>query len=507
MAEQTTGVVVQEEKQEAKKGAFPDRRYVGSKESFGYVLFNSAAGFNINKYRDRFIFDVLKIDLNWLTVMNMINAVWDVFNDTFIGLMVDRTRTRWGKFKPYLVVTSVVTAILGSLFWLMPMFLSTDPKSVSKAIAYMLLAFFREFSDTFRGLSEGGLTATITPHPNDRTRLITQAKLWGNFIPTGLVEVIMGLLIDLINHEVVSLNMKNTYMFMGVFTMIGSAAMALYFFLMVHERVVQSVETPKLSDSIRSIIGNRPLLIIALSQLGGSFQLRGGMDTYYIDVLGSASIKNVVGIPGGLVSPISYTYVNKLKRRFSTKWLWIVGGDIGDWLMGLVFFVGLIGGKGAKGWYNKPSVMIPAITIQETLFMFFFGIRKVIPVEITNETMDYCEWKYGYRTEGMTIVALNLANKLISAVLGTLNPAMMKAFGYDLSKGFGQQPQSVKFGLFAMATLVPMVTGSFDSIAKLFYNLTGEKREQMYVELLARRAAKQKELSDGEDHLAETEAE
>ena len=60
--------------------------------------------------------------------------------------------------------------------------------------------------------------------------------------------------------------------------------------------------------------------------------------------------------------------------------------------------------------------MAIALTLWETLFMIFYGVRKVIPTEMYNEAMDYCEWKNGYRTEGMTSVAQGLAQKLSSIV-------------------------------------------------------------------------------------------
>ncbi|MCL2513934.1 MAG: MFS transporter, partial [Oscillospiraceae bacterium] len=375
-----------------------NRRYVGRFETFGYVLYNSANSFNIGKYTDRFLFDVLKIDLGWLFVLNNINSVWDVINDTFIGVMVDRTRTRWGKFKPYLVITAVFSGILGSLYWMQPLFFDTDPQNRNKAVVFLLLAMTSELNGTFRGLAERGMTATITPHPDDRTRLITAARFYGNFLPLGASNIVMGLLIDAINHKIIGFTLKNTFVFMGVMTSLISAMLALYFFIVVKERVVQSVNPPGIKDSLRTIIGNRPLLIIALAQLGGAFQLQGGMDNYYIDVLGAASINQIVGIPGAPISPMSYTFIPFLRRHFSTKALWIIGGDIIDWTMGLVFFFGIIGGTGANGWYNKKSRMIPILMIQEASYMCFYGARKVIPVEIENEAFDYSEWKYGYRT-------------------------------------------------------------------------------------------------------------
>lgn len=76
-----------------------ERRFIGVKETFGYTLFKASQEFNINKYSDRFIFDVLKIDFYYLSIVTAVGGVWDVINDMLIGTIVDKTRTRWGKFK------------------------------------------------------------------------------------------------------------------------------------------------------------------------------------------------------------------------------------------------------------------------------------------------------------------------------------------------------------------------------------------------------------------------
>ncbi|MEI6580195.1 MAG: MFS transporter, partial [Eubacteriales bacterium] len=97
------GVKTQAQVEIDRKGyAAQGRRYLGNKETFGYVLFKASQEFNINKYSDRFIFDVLKIDFAYLAIMSTIGGAWDIINDIMFGAIVDKTRTRWGKFKPYL---------------------------------------------------------------------------------------------------------------------------------------------------------------------------------------------------------------------------------------------------------------------------------------------------------------------------------------------------------------------------------------------------------------------
>ncbi len=114
--------------------------------------------------------------------------------------------------------------------------------------------------------------------------------------------------------------------------------------------------------------------------------------------------------------------------------------------------------------------------------------------------MDYCEWKNGYRTEAMTSVARDLTKKLASIANGALSLQLKKLIGYDISsytRGVAQTDDT-KMGLFAMATIIPTVTGLLGIIPILFYDLSGEKRERMYVELLARREEASKIAMSGD---------
>ncbi len=474
------------------------RRYIGIKETFGYTLFKASQEFNINKYSDRFIFDVLKIDFSYLAIMSTIGGAWDIINDILFGTIVDKTRTRWGKFKPYLILFAVPGTLGTCLYWMMPvMFPNKSAMDLTKFLVYFALAIARETAGTFSGIAQTGMLATITPDPLDRTKLITVSNVMAGFLGDQIPEFLMTLLIDAINMKKIALKMQSTYVFMGMFTTIVGGAAAFYYFIIANERVMQSIERPSVLQGLKSILNNKPVLLMTLSDFLGSFSISTGMSNYYIDVLGMASIKLIVGIPGGFVSTPSFAWVPWARKHFSTKTLWLVGSYTGDFLMVLVFFFGSIGGM-RNGLYKRKIPMILAIMLQETLFMFVYGIRRVIPQEMYNEAMDYCEWKNGYRTEGMTSVAKNLASKLVSIVGSVLRSVLMKAFGYEQGKGYLKQTDRTKYFLFAMSTVIPFVTGSLGIIPKLFYDLTGKKKERMYEDLLLRRGQVSKEVSGGD---------
>ena len=90
-----------------------NRRFVGKKETIAYVLNDAAATMNIDDFKERYIYDVVKIDFGLLALQSSISTVWDAINDTFIGVVVEKTRTRWGKFKPYILLGEIPLSILG----------------------------------------------------------------------------------------------------------------------------------------------------------------------------------------------------------------------------------------------------------------------------------------------------------------------------------------------------------------------------------------------------------
>ncbi len=511
MASESTAKVVQEK---APSAVPKDRRYVGSKETFAYILDDIAQSFNIGKYDDIFKMNILKIDLVLQSITNGVIGVWDIINDMFLASIVDRTRTRWGKFKPWLVIYAIPGVILTILYWALPLFMGTEGigTNIPRFAIYLVLQIFSNLSGSLIAIVRQGMTSTITPNIIDRTRLITQANLLSGFVEKA-PEILMGLLIDiyinnpknqaleLTNNVAYQLGYNKLFVLGGVITAVVSGLFALFYAFVAKERVMQTVDRPSVTSGIKSVITNKPLLLITLSEFLGAFSLNSGTNLYYINVLNLASMSTIVGIPGAVVSPLSYSYVPWARSKFSTKALWIVSSHIDSVLMLGVYGAGeLINIKGKKGYENL-AVMIPSFMLRETIWMFFWGIRKVIPEEMRNEAIDYGEWKNGFRSEGMTGVAKGLVTKMVNTVKNFVQPLLLKMFGYDPNATQGNQSPKARHALFWMCTLLPVVTGILSIIPQLFYDLQGEKRDRMYMELRERRKAIAAEVKEFNDEI------
>ena len=486
---------------------YQNRRYVGTKEVAGYVLWDMAQSFNINTYNQRFVNTILQVSFRYQQILSVINGIWDIVNDIFTAAIVDKTRTRWGKFKPYLVLLAIPGTVGTCLYWLLPLFFGgTGPEDLNKFIVYAVLAIVREGIGTFLGIAQGGIITTITPHPVERTRMLTIANFFSGLFGEKLPEQIMTILIDLIGNNIIKpkkgpvsgLYLK-LFVGMGVFTSVVGGLVSLWFNTIMRERVAQSVKTPSIMQGIKSITNNKPVLLMTLSQILSSFSVGGSRSDYFIDVLNFASLGYVTGFPGGLLGPLPFMIVPWFRRRFQSRTLYLASGYIGQVLMVPIFIIGSIGGK-QNGLYKNRTVMAIALTVHETIIAFFYGLRKVIPTEMYNESMDYCEWKNGYRTEAMTSVAKGLASKLAGIYTNLLSLQIKRWINYDQTAYIrgAAQSDSTKYWLFASYAILPFVTGFLGIIPMLFYDLSGKKREKMYAELLERRSNMSKGASEAD---------
>lgn len=496
--EQNQGLTIDYEKG-VKNPLLKNRRYIGQRERIGYLLNDVSGSFNIDKYKERFIYDIVLLDFDFLAVFGLFSGLWDVLNDTFIGVIVDRTRTRWGKFKPYILLGKIPLTIIGLWYWFMPVvFSNTAADYAPKLLFYAIFSIICETAGTFTAIAGTGFMSTITPDPIERTSLITMAKLFSGLVGEKLPELAFGLLLDLVNNQVVQWNRTNLFIGFGIFTAIASCLMSFYFICVTKERVPQSIEKPSIIQGLKAIMNNRPILLYTLSEFLAGFAVSKSRINYYIDVLGSATYQTIVGIPASPISTISYAFIAPLRKRYSTKALWILEDVWNDACWMMVFGIGSIGGM-KNGLYKNKWVMLPLMAIEECFEMCVYGLRNVIPDEILNEAMDYCEWKNGYRAEAMTGVARDLVKKLQGIAMGSIQNFIMKRIGYVQGLSIGTQADSTKWWIFAMGTGIPIITGALGIVPKFFHNLNGEKRDKMYQELFARREAMRNAIENAKD--------
>ncbi len=464
---------------------YEGHNYVGVRETVAYLFNDWSNTFNINSFQERYIWDVVNIDFTVSAVMNLVTAAWDIINDTFISVIVDGTRTRLGKFRPYLIGVQLPLTVMSVFTWLLPLFFgSTDGTHLPKLIYYYFFAIINETAGTFTNVAKSGYMSTITPNPNERIRLITLAELLTGYMGEDLPRYIMGVLIDLVNNKVVKWKLSSVFMVMGGATALISSLCTFWFFMESKERVPQSIEKPDIRAGMKAIFSNYPVLLMCTSEFLGNFSISKSETNYFIDVLGSYSLITLLNIPSSMNGSISYAFVAPLRKRFSSKSLWIFN-DVYNSVISIAVF--LFGMTKKKTMFMKTVPMCIAFGLKEWFVKWSWGISKVINTDLWNEAMDYCEWKNGYRMEATTGVAKGLILKVQSALLGSVTSLIMKKIGYVQGLEIGTQNDKTKFWEFALCTIVPTVTGILRIVPKFLWPISRQKREWMYAELSEKR--------------------
>lgn len=463
------------------------RRFVGTKENLIFGIANGGQCLSYSllvSYITYFFVNIFNIDPAIVATMLFFQGIWDTVNDPIMGTVVDKTRTRLGKLRPFLLGMPFPLGIATIFLFAGPLLVQDpNPRSLTKIVFMVVTYFVWEFFYTICDVPFWGMAAAISPNPADRTRAITSARLIAGIIG-GIPTVIIPILIDLSESNVLAADLKQIFFIAGLVG--GTLGMGLFFLsgVFVRERVTQSLDAPKILDCFNCIAKNPPLRLIILSNVLGALGGIGGIfSTYYfIDVLGSASVGILIGIPGTVVSLVSFALIPKIKARFNNKQIIIGTKLFNDALNILMFLISL-------RRYTDIRFMVPLMMAKSTLSAFFSGTGAVVPTEMIADSVDYMEWTSGQRSEGMSFSVLTFIGKFNNAISRSLGALLLSFIGYQTSHTNAIIPQTdaVKFRLFALNSIVPTLLGLFSIIPLLFYDLVGDKQKRMLEDLAERR--------------------
>lgn len=465
-----------------------ERRYVGIKETLIYGIANGGQCIGYNMVRGQlqiFLLTVFKIPWEAVFTMTLVMGFWDAFNDPMMGALVDRTRTRYGKLRPYLMFVPIPLGIATVAFFGGAEFFK-DTESATIKIIYMCITYFIwEFFYTIGDIPFWGLSAAVSPNPLDRSRVIKSARFISGIIG-GLPGIIFPICIDLSNKGVVPISLSQLFLILGIVA--GSVGMILFSLsgFCMKERVVQNSDEPSVIDCFKYMFKNKHLMLIVLSSIIGTVEgIAGSYSQYFYPVsLGVASLSLVAGIPGTVTGWITFGFMSKLEKKFSSKKI-IMGNAFMKAGVALIIF--LIGSK----QYTNAKLIVPLMAIYGVVTSFCFSISAVIPTKMIGETVDYMEWKTGERNEGMAFSLLTFISKLTGSLSTSFSVALAPLIGLE---NVNDQMQLVensgintRFWLWGCVTAIPAVLGLLALIPYKFYDLEGKKLEMVQKEIRERR--------------------
>lgn len=468
-----------------KKATFDDlldRKYLGKKDYIWFSLTQFACSAITGLAQGYLLFfytSIMNIPLTYVGTMFLIAKIWDGINDPIMGVIVDKTRSKMGKMRPYLLWASIPYAVCTILMFINFRGMSSVGKIVFMYVTYILFSTV----GTAVEVPLQGLPAVVSPNVDERTKIISISRILGSIgEQSALVLISFGLLVTNDNYE---FTYTGTAVVIGVIAPIFMVISA----LVLKERIEPTNQIPKWSEGFKYLFKNKPFLILICSNLLTFFRNLVSAAIMYVVayIYGKGSLQIAFALPGAIASMIGMLFAPKLKRHFNAKQLFIIATIWHSVCLVGVYFVGM-----TVPWY--------LIAILMFFTMLPVGVLNVVPHLMAADTIDYWEHKTGQRQEGITYSLMGLRSKVSSGLKDYFLTFLLGYFLFSQPLGFVEghvpvQSEYTKGGLFAIYTIIPAVLNLVSIVPMLFYNLTGARirniQEELAIKHEERRLAEQ----------------
>lgn len=409
-----------------------------------------------------FYTDVFGLSAGIVGLLFLVSRLWDGINDPLMGIIADRTRTKWGRFRPWLVFMMVPIGVCLVLNFYVPN-ISGKALIIYAFVTYILMSM----AFTAVDVPYWSLPAAMTEDPNTRTKIFSISRL-----TTTFASILVGALVIPLVNVIGKGDMANGFRGVAIVFAIVGSVLYLSSFVLVKEHVPASTEKFVFKKAIKALTANKPLVIILFCSLISTTMLtmRMNIQNYYAQYnLGSLDlvpILSVIGLPGIVIGALTAPL---LAKKLGKKRVLIVS-NIFTLIAGVVFyFVG----------YSNVTLVIAMMG----LLMLPIGINMVLTSAMIADTIEYAEWKTGQRNEGLISSTQTLAAKFSMAIAGGLVGLILVVTNYTPNV---QQSVQTLDALHATMSLF-LAFGALISLIPLkFYDLTEEKHAEI-VDILRER--------------------
>jgi GPH family glycoside/pentoside/hexuronide:cation symporter len=452
-------------------------------EKVGYGLGDTAS----NLYWKLFEFfqlyfytDVFGITPAAAGIMFFATKIFDAVNDPLVGMIADRTRTAWGRFRPYLLWMAIPFAVSGVLTFYTPD-LSYSGKLIYAYVTYTLVFF----AYTAINIPYGALMGVISSDPIERTSVSTfrfVLAFCGAIIVQlcteplvdyfgGRVEMVDGVATEVVNKQV------------GFFwTVVCYSVLAVILFLIsfatTKERVQPVVaESSPLLNDLKDLLTNWPWMVMfafGMAQIVAGWT-RGSATAYYFTYFVGGSFGYFL-LAGTVANIFGMFFTKSLCEVFGAKWL----------LVGLSLLVAFFT---AAFWF-LPKDQVWLMYVFHICGSLCGGPIPVLLWAMYGDVADYSEWKNHRRATGLIFAAATFSQKMGGAVGGAIPAWCLYYFGFVQPNADGVQQAQSEFalgGIIGMMSLIPAAFLVLSAVCMLFYQLDKRFLEKIQFELRQRK--------------------
>jgi Na+/melibiose symporter-like transporter len=457
-------------------------------EKAGYGVGDMAANFifqTMVMFQLAFYTDAFGITAAAAGTLLVVVRFWDAIFDPIMGVIADRTDTRWGKFRPWVLWTAVPFGIMGFLTFVTPD-LGPSGKLAYAYITYIGLMMVYSANN----LPYSALSGVMTGDLAERTSLSSY-----RFVFAMLAQlVIQGLALPMVHYFSQGDAAKGYQYTIGIFS---AFAVVLFFitFATTRERIQPPPnQTASVGQHFADLLGNRPwvVMFVLTLVLFITLSMRGSVVPYYFNYfadkaslaafLGSFGVHaadegSVVSIAfgafnvlGTVATIIAIFFSKALAVRYGKRNVFVAG------LAGTVVFT--------AGFYVIPATAASLMFVTEMLRQFAYGFTIPLLWAMMADVADYSEWKTGRRATAIVFSAIVFALKAGLGFGGAITGYVLSSYGYVPNVA---QAASALDGIRSTMSIFPAFTFAICAGTLLFYGIDKRTEIAMTTELEARR--------------------
>ncbi|MCE5185243.1 MAG: MFS transporter [Planctomycetaceae bacterium] len=467
-----------------------DIQRLSVKEKIGYSLGDSAANFifqtmmilQMSFYTDTF--GISAAEAGWLL---LVARVWDAFFDPMMGVIADRTKSRWGKFRPWILWTAIPFGIMGFLTFSTPA-LGHTGKLIYAYVTYIVLMTVYSANNLPYSALSGVMTGDVVERTSLSSYRFTFAML--------AALAIQGMALPMVKYFGKGDNALGYQWTMGIFCTLAVVFFVITF-LATKERIKPdpSQKTSIMQD-FADLLRNGPWITMFLLTIAIfiTLAMRGGdmiyFFKYYMDPAVMTSLLDKIGLAGaerdadtiagrvfslfnvcGLVTTlIGIGFSKSLAMRYGKRNVFIVGLTLTTVLW--VFFI-----------FIPPAGVLAAIILQ-AVSQLAYGVTVPLLWAMMGDVADYSEWKTGRRATGVVFAAIVFGLKAGLGFGGAIGGWILAHYGYIANV---QQTERALLGIRLTASIFPAIPFAIGVVLLFFYAINRSIEFKMQDELTARR--------------------
>ena len=397
-----------------------------------------------------------------------IGKVWDFINDPIFGYISDRTRTRWGRRRPYLLFGALPLALTFTMLWYRPGFESTAALVAYYSVAYIIF----EASATLLYMPYFALTPELTSDYDERTSLTSYRMFFsilGSLIAFTLPLIIIG--------SFIPENAPKVLLMGAIFGLMSALPMFVTFFGTEEREDYSDLEKPTLWESIKSVWKNVPFrygLGIFLATWISVDILQTSLLFYVKYVVQREPQNDIIMATIFVIAMFALPLWNWVSKRWSKSYAYMYG--IAFWAVVQLVLITM-----------TPATPLSLILILCAMAGIGVSAAHVLPWAILPDAIEWYEYKTGERHEGMFYSVTTLARKVTSAVSVTFIGPILELTGYQ--PNVAQQSERAVQGIRLIIGPIPAVLLVIGIIIAYKYPLDRKEFMKIVEELKRRRAA------------------